>query len=245
MLSSKNEIMLSANNESELLKAIREIDVQVPLRSEGRTKEHTERYAIAHLLSALLKENSITYPVTLVHRDKPDFLLSMSRTNIGIEHTEAVPQNEAHKSFLREKGRCPDVYFTPHHKPDESIKKANQLIKEINANEAGAGWVGDSVKRKWADAINHFALEKKNKIAKDGFVRYDENWLLIYDGWPLPAMDIEKAAGILLPTLLNDGAFEAFNRIFVLSNSSKMSGKHFVEFSSAGVTLHEVNNLWN
>lgn len=231
--------MLSANNESELLNALRGVDVQVPLRSEGRTTENVERYAIVHLLSTLAKESAITYPVTLVHRDKPDFLFSMSQKRIGIEHTEAVPQNEAQKAFLREKGHGPDVHFVSRHKPGESEKKAKQLIKEIDADEAGDGWVGDSVEREWADAINHFVLEKKLKIAKDGFDRYDENWLLVYDNWPLPVVNREKASRILHPVLLDSGAFEDFNLIFV------MSDKYLIEFSSAGDTLHEVNDLWD
>lgn len=231
--------MLSAKNKDELINALKEIDVQVPLRSEGRTKEHVERSAIAHLLSTLVKESSITYPVTLTHRDRPDFLFSMNQKRIGIEHTEAVPQNEAHKSVKRENGHGPDVYFISHHKPGESKKKAKQLIKEIEADEPGDGWVGDSVEREWADAINHFVLEKKLKIAKDGFALYDENWLLVYDNWPLSVVHIENAARILLPILVDGGAFKGFNRIFV------MSGKNFVEFASAGVTLHEVNDLWD
>lgn len=241
LLKNKNNCrtLLDANNESELLNALRKIDVQVPLRSEGRTTENVERYAIVHLLSTLAKESAITYPVTLVHRDKPDFLFSMSQKRIGIEHTEAVPQNEAQKAFLREKGHGPDVHFVSRHKPGESEKKAKQLIKEIDADEAGDGWVGDSVELEWADAINHFVLEKKIKIAKDGFDRYDENWLLVYDNWPLPAVNREKAARILLPVLLDGGGFEEFNLIFA------MSDKHLVEFSSAGVVLHEVNDLWD
>lgn len=231
--------IFSANNESELLNALRGIDVQVPLRSEGRTKEHVERYAIAHLLSTLFKENSVTYPVSLVHRDKPDFLLYLSQKRIGIEHTEAVPQNEAQKAFLREKGHGPDVYFISRYKPGESEKKAKRLIKEIEADEAGDGWVGDSVEREWAEAINHFVLEKQVKIAKDGFERYDENWLLVYDNWELPVVNREKASRILHPVLLDSGAFEDFNLIFV------MSDKYLVEFSSVGDTLHEVNDLWD
>ena len=46
--------------DSELLKVLAEIDISVPRRSEGRTKDHTERYAIAHLLSALVGKDRIS-----------------------------------------------------------------------------------------------------------------------------------------------------------------------------------------
>ena len=48
--------MLTANNESELLNVLAGIDIFVPRRTEGRTKDHTERYAISHMLSALAEE---------------------------------------------------------------------------------------------------------------------------------------------------------------------------------------------
>ena len=68
--------MFQANNKSELLKALVEIDISVPRRSAGRTKDHTEKYAIAHLLSALAGKDRISYPLILTQRERPDFLLT-------------------------------------------------------------------------------------------------------------------------------------------------------------------------
>src|SRR3989344_3455149 len=106
--------MLKANDDFDLVSALQKIDIRVPGRTEGRTKEHTERYAVAHLLNTLLKSHRIQYPFSLAHRDRPDFLLSMGDHQIGIEHTEAVPQNEAHKMALREKGYGFSVYNVAH-----------------------------------------------------------------------------------------------------------------------------------
>ena len=79
------QTMLLAKDEIELESMLRSIDISVPRRSEGRTKEHTESYAIAHLLSALLGKNHLLFPLELVRRERPDFFLKVSGLEVGIE----------------------------------------------------------------------------------------------------------------------------------------------------------------
>ena len=139
--------MLQANSDFELFKGLAEINISTPRRSAGRTKDHTERYAIALLLSTLAGKGRISYPLCLTKRERPDFLLTLDTKQIGIEHTEAVSQNEAHETVLREKGEGPDVYFISHHHPGEPKKTAKELKEEIEANDDGKAWCGDSVER--------------------------------------------------------------------------------------------------
>lgn len=135
-----SEIVLLANTPTELKARLAELDIDVPPRSEGRTNHHTERYCIAHLLATLPIER-LSFPLTLTHSDKPDFVLAMAGGDIGIEHTEAVPENVARADFLRAKqGLGPDVYFTPHAIPGEPRKTAAQLRDEIEADAPGCGW---------------------------------------------------------------------------------------------------------
>ncbi|KIL05685.1 hypothetical protein QX25_06690 [Stutzerimonas stutzeri] len=101
-----SEIILQAGTLAELRTKLAELDIDVPARSEGRRNHHAERYCIAHLLATLPAER-LSFPLTLVHSDKPDFVLTMSGTEVGIEHTEAVPENVARANFLREKGLGP------------------------------------------------------------------------------------------------------------------------------------------
>ena len=231
--------MLLANNEAELKNALENVDISVPRRSEGRTKEHTERYAICHLLSALLRENQLVYPLELIRRERPDFLLKTKDTNIGIEHTEAVPQNEAQKTVLRDKVDGPEVYFISHHLPGEDKRPAKKLIKEIQANQAGDGWAGDSVEREWSEAMLHFVKEKIETVGKKGFEKFERNWLLIYDNWPLPALDRKKASQFLLPKLLKSTCFNSFDYLYIIS------GDLVLAFSNSDIKQYEINNLWS
>lgn len=224
-----SEIILRADTPAELKARLAELDIDVPLRSEGRRNHHAERYCIAHVLATLLVEQ-LSFPLTLTHSDKPDFLLAMPGTDVGIEHTEAVPENIARADFLREKeGLGPDVYFTPHVLPGEPRKTADELRREIEADESGSGWCGDSPEREWAAAMAHHVKEKMPKATADGFVRYPANWLIVYDNWPLPAIDYSKAATYLAPLLAEMGAFSVFDTIFVHDDS------HMCEFGGTPI----------
>ncbi|NYE22089.1 hypothetical protein [Pigmentiphaga litoralis] len=214
-----SEIILRADTPAQLKARLAELDIDVPLRSEGRRNHHAERYCIAHLLATLPVEQ-LSFPLNLTHSDKPDFLLAMPDTDVGIEHTEAVPENIARADFLREKeGLGPDVYFTPHVLPGEHRKTADELRREIEADEAGSGWCGDSPEREWAAAMADHVKEKMPKATADGFVRYPSNWLIVYDNRPLPAIDYSKAATYLAPLLAEMGAFSVFDTIFVHDDS--------------------------
>lgn len=230
--------MLIANSETELENALKSIDISVPRRSEGRTKEHTEHYAIAHMLSALVGKTHLSYPLELIQRERPDFLLIANGLEIGIEHTEAVPQNQAHKTVLRDKVDGPEVHFISRHQPDEPKKLAKELIEEIQANQSGTGWAGDSVEREWSEAMLHFVTGKLETFSKEGFEKFIMNWLLIYDNWSLPALDRDKAAQFLLPKLIESNCFNSFDSILIIT------GNLIYEFSNMGIAQHEINNLW-
>lgn len=230
--------MFEASSDSNLRQVLAEADITVPQRTKGRTKDHTERYAMAHLLSALLGAGIATYPIRLIHRDRPDFLLHMGGQQIGIEHVEAISANEAHRKVLRERGHGSEVYFISHKKPGEPKKKAKKLIEEIEKNIAGDGWEGGSVETEWAAAMLYF-LEQKTDIArKEGFERFNEDWLLIYDNWSLPALDREEAAQVLHDLITRSDGLREFKRIFI------MTGQLFCEVSAEGARLHAVNDLW-
>ena len=231
--------MFQANNDFELLNALSEIDISVPERSKGRTKEDTERYSIAHLLSALVGKDRFSYPLRLICRERPDFLLTTGTIQIGIEHTEAVPQNEAHKTILRERRCGPDSYFISHHQPGESRKPAKRLIEEIEANRPYNDWDGDSVDREWAEAMFYFIEQKVAALLKEGFQRFDVDWLLIYDNWSLPPVTRHKAASFLFNLVIKSVVLEKFEHIFIIS------GHYICEFTEQSIQFHEKNDFWH
>ncbi|WP_431512051.1 hypothetical protein [Variovorax sp. DAIF25] len=194
------------------------LDISVPRRSDGRTTEQAERYCIAHLLSSLPSDR-MRFPLSVIHRDKPDFLLESGDWRVGIEHTEAVPPNIAHASFLREKGEGPEVYFTPRAVPGEAVRSAAQLREEIRADEPGEPWCGDTPEREWATAMLFSAEAKVSKARHPEFEAFGENWLLIYDAWPLPPIKPDRAGPLLWEALSTSSVPLTFDKIFVLDST--------------------------
>jgi hypothetical protein len=164
--------------------------------------------------------------------------MTLGGTHIGVEHTEAVPQNKAHSTVLREAGYGPKVHFLSKHRPGEAKQTAAELISKIEANDSGGGWIGDSVEREWMDAMCHFISLKLEKLTSSGFERFDQDWLLIYDNWSLPALDREAAVPLLCERAGEEGALREFNSIFILT------GPQLCELSNEGWSLRDINDLW-
>jgi hypothetical protein len=211
------QILLSAGSRLELQRRLSALDATVPPRTQGRTTEHVERYAITHLVSSL-PVGRLQFPLTVVRRDRPDFQLIAATQVIGVEHTEAVPPNVAHAQALREQGAGPDVYFAPLAEPGEAKKSSAKITQEILADSPSEPWVGDAPEREWAAAMMHAAVCKQRKVQHPTFEKFDENWLLIYDNWPLPAVHHSKAATHLSRLLASTTLMITFDRLFVLNS---------------------------
>ncbi|MFO1152645.1 MAG: hypothetical protein U1E42_03110 [Rhodospirillales bacterium] len=226
--------MLRAENWRDLLATLSHLDVFVPPRSRGRSKEHTERYCIAYSLSTLAYHDVLRYPISLSKRERPDLLLTLGTTCIGIEITEAVPKNDAHKTAIRNENGPHGWHYISRYSPGEAKKTRKKLCQEIKDNEPGNGWSGDSVEREWAEAMAYFIGQKTDKLRMQYFNRFNEDWLLIYDNWPLPDVDIELAAQYLCSIA---GSCE-FSYVYILS------GENLLEVSSLKWRRFEVKNLW-
>jgi hypothetical protein len=218
MTSKQQQLLAQADTLEALRGAIAKLNIAVPLRAEGRKTAHVERYAIAHLVaSAALPD--LRFPLKLFHQDRPDFLIEEhGGRRIAIEQVEAIPENEAKRTALREREEGEGVHFIQHAEPGEEKRSTEQLRHEIRDNEAGDGWVGDSAEREWAEAMMHFADVKVRLIGKGGYDRGDEIWLLIYDNWPVPVVKPELAGRYFIGHPALTEIFKGFSRIFVLDD---------------------------
>lgn len=195
----------------------RQIDVEVPERGDGRTSDHTERYCLARLLHHVSQR--LDFPLMAVHTDKPDFLLVSPLQRIGVEHVEAVPEDIAEADFLRGKGHGPEMWYSQRAKVGEKRKSSERIKREIEKNDSGEGWVGDTAARDTAEAIVHFATRKAETCSKDDFRRFDKNWLVIYNNWPGVALDLRKAIELARPGLIAAGVFSCFDLVAVIDSS--------------------------
>ena len=89
-MSKASVCLVTAKSRRQLLDCLASQDIMVPARTQGRAKEHCERYGAFRLLATLATLDRLEYPATLNHRDRPDFLLRVGDGDIGLEFTEAA-----------------------------------------------------------------------------------------------------------------------------------------------------------
>jgi hypothetical protein len=197
---------------------LRQVDVDVPIRTGGREHRHTERWAIARLLSSIREE--LLYPLSLSHEDRPDFVLTMAGARIGIEHSEVASGNVNAAQAIRERGLGPEVYWTPRATFDEPQRTFAQLKAEIDADEFPQPSYGDSPERNTASALAGFARRKAKSALKDGYQLEPKNWLLLYNNWPGINVDVLMACKIARKEMLADGVHGIFERVWVLGSTT-------------------------
>tara|TARA_B110000211_G_scaffold204320_1_gene237742 strand:- start:867 stop:1568 length:702 start_codon:yes stop_codon:yes gene_type:complete len=230
--------MIEAKSKKALLQSLSEMEIAVPERSGGRLSDHTEVYAIAYMLATLAREDKITYPFTLKKCERPDFLLLSGGEKIGVEHTEAVSENVAQSDFLREKGYGHEVQFLRYSAHGEKRKKGKRLISELEENDPGDGWMGDSVEREWAAAMFHSVKEKICTAQKPGYKLFESNWLLVYDNLTLPVLHLEEAIPIFRQLFSEGEPFSTFSSIFILTE------RQLCQFSKESLAVLPSNELW-
>lgn len=228
---------VKADNVNELLDALASIDITVPLRTEGRTTEHCERWSMCRLLATIAESEFLRLPIIVTHRDRPDFHIQQGSISTGVEITEVVPVNDAAIEAYRGNNEVNGLFFLKRHRPGEEQLTGAALRSAATSDEPGDGWEGDSVEREWAHAMRDFISVKIEKAAKPGFQLFSENWLVMYDNWTLPGVDRKDAIKRLYASM-KSGDFGPFHKIWIESPDVISC------LSSSGVVTRSINDLW-
>jgi hypothetical protein len=231
-------VNLTATSADDLLCRVGAIDIAVPPRTKGRTTEQCERWSICRFLSTYAETDLLQYPLQIEKRERPDFLLSLPSSSIGIEMTEAVPPDWAWADARREKLSYEKLVFLQRFRPAEPRRSKQEIDDIARGASRGDGWAGDAPEREWADAMLHFADEKTDKFQKPGYEQFKTNWLLIYDNWPLPAVQDQKAAAFLAQRLASLDMPLPFDSIFVECENS------IWQFRASGYVPQPIRDLW-
>lgn len=228
----------------DLTSALRNIDISVPSRIEGRKTHHTETYIVCRLLSTLAGANQLAFPISVSPRDppndRPDVFMRTRNAQIGLEITEAIPQQFAALCALAEQ-EFPDRWFPADLFPwgaGSLTKDEMRALLRQNA-PAASGWIDDTPEREWALFMQKVVEIKRTKLAQPGFDKFEQNWLCIYDNLPLPNVHLARAIEIL-KQLLKDywdcsPIFDVLliERDTVIARITANKSEHFV-----------VNELW-
>ncbi len=193
------------------------IDLSVPGRTEGRTTHHTETWTICRLLSTLDAAHLLKFPVSVIHQDKPDFLIKDGSKEAGVEVTEAISQQYAAYCALAER-EFPDALLEPSHfrwdSTERTVEEMRALLRQTRLSSEG--WDGDAPEKEWAFFMQSTVDSKLTKLACEDFSKYERNYLAIYDNLPMPSIHLGNAISHLC-LLLKDcwSRTPAFDVIFI------------------------------
>lgn len=211
-------LIVSVEKVEDLISALRAANVSVPGRASGRTRHQVEIYSLIRVLASRPYRLS-DFPLKLVKRERPDFLLLVNGIAIGVEHTEAIPQNAAKESFLRDRGIGPETYYKQPATIGERAKGSKEIRAEIEADKMSEGWIGESVERNWVEAMTHFVSKRVKSVQSLDYARFDHTWLVIYDNWPAPILNHAKALPLLTAELAKQEIWSVFERVFIIDES--------------------------
>lgn len=237
---------LKASSADDLLETLAAVDIFVPGRTKGRTKEHTERYSICHLLSTLAETGYLSYPLCLSKRERPDFLLNCNGQKIGIEVTEATSEDYSeHLTYAESNNK--DFIEPALFKHGEKLSK-NKKNELLTAEKLiSDGWAGDGAEEEWSLFIKEAIEKKTNKLQEDGFFKFNQNWLVIYENSPASFLNEEELIPYIETLFPVESSF-CFDLIFIESSwfkedSSVSEAKIFV-LSNCDQKYLSVNDVW-
>jgi hypothetical protein len=192
---------------------------------------------MCRLLSTLAGTDAFQYPLTVCHRDRPDFLIKSGKMKIGAEVTEAIPEGWARCKAINI--ARPGLMFHQLLRPGAANLRLAQVKSIANGTTRGDGWAGDEPERQWADWIMWTFAVKREKLANPCFARFGQNWLCIYDNLSLPPVRIEDALRYLWSLLQDRWSLSpSFETLFV------EHGSVIAEITPSGSDILSINDLW-
>jgi len=228
-------LLFTASNEATLRKSLKNLNVVVPPRQQGRQTWHVEQYIISRLIKSIPRYR-LPLPITLFKCEKPDFIIERHGKRISIELTEAVSEVEAKRNHIRAKLEESGAQLNPLQSvvlriPDESVPKKSEVIS--SPDNPFKGYVGNSFEENWITAMLHFINKKLKKFSS--YIRSDEQWLVIYDNWPgAVATRLSKVSHQLQQELGARGVYSTINNIFIVRSTE------FLEIDCDSISIRPI-----
>jgi hypothetical protein len=157
-------------------------------------------------------------PAGLTERESPDFTFDLDGKTIGLEVREGMDQ-EYRRGHLLKHREFPNSAVNVTHLKDRTQRRSNdELRSEMLA--VGNEWLDyDTAMTEWRQKIDRAILNKRDKLNKPGYMKFAENWLLIYDKPELPHDAATRDTALQLLFSKADPCTFDFNAIYILSDN--------------------------
>ena len=230
-----------ATSLSELRDNLRANDVRVPVRVKRRTGALNEReiWVACRFLATAGDKRLLEYPLRVEPGDRPDFVVTMPFGRIGVEITEAVPNDGRRVGDYAEDMRLENLHIVPPYCVDDPPRSRAEIEKIAKGDGPSLPRMGYSIERNWDEAILHRIAKKVETFTKPGFTKHPRNWLLVHDNWSPAIPDERMAMERLDQHIFHRGPKNPFSSVFVLLSGS------LLEFARCAVAVrHLVPDEW-
>ena len=231
----------NATSLSELRDNLRASDVRVPVRTKRRTGALNEReiWVACRFLATAGDKRLLEFPLRVEPGDRPDLVVTMPSGRIGVEITEAVPNDGRRVAEYSEDMGLDNFHIVPPYCVDDPPRSRADIEMIAKGEGPIRPWMGDSIECNWDEAIRHHIAKKVETFTKPGFAKYPRNWLLVHDNWSPPIEDEQMAMERLDQHIFHRGAKNPFSNVFVLLSGS------LLEFARCAVAVrHPIPDEW-
>lgn len=120
--------------------------------------------------------------------------------------------------------------------PKRNNSEILQILSKSQKKLIGQGYTGNQIEEEWSKGIVDCILNKTVKLNKNGFKKFDNNWLLIYDNQTKAFLDKEYVSNkinLLLSEYWKENQEIKFQKIFI------ESGNYFYIIQSSSFIIKE------
>ena len=230
-----------ATSLSELRDNLRANDVRVPVRTKRRTCALNERevWVACRFLATAGDKRLLEFPLRVEPRDRPDLVVTMPPGRIGVEITEAVPNDARRVVDYSEDMGLDNWRIVPPYCVDDPPRSRADIENIAKGEGPSLPRMGDSIECNWDEAILRRIAKKLEDFTKPGFAKHPRNWLLVHDNWSPAIEDEQMAMARLDQHIFHRGPKNPFSNVFVL-----LSG-NLLEFSRRAVAVkHPIPDEW-
>lgn len=218
-------------------------DVQVPPPGRGRGRDRkvrSERWITCRFLAAVSGAGLLGYPVRVETGERPDLLVTTPFGATGVEITVAVPEDSVRVDAFSEDEGIDGFRYVPPYRVGDFPRSQSEIEKIARGQIRPLPHMGNSIERNWVDGIFDRVEHKVERFGKQGFAKYRNNWLVIYDNWsPAPWLDDNVAIECLGRRIFDLAQRNPFCKVF-------LQGSHHIrEFArETEILRHPLPDDW-
>ena len=178
-----------------------------------------EQQVIAAILPAMCERLNFSFPLTICHRDKPDFLLGFAEYDIAVEVVRFLAPQLGHAT---DTARRMKSSFNPsrYHFVSPS-RTRDEMEKSILAPSVGLEDWQPIFNRQYVEEIRRIVEEKRQKVLVANALKVKENWLLISDDHDMQGLTLGFVVKVLLEKLeVHWKSRPHFSKILIFSGST-------------------------